>query len=58
MCNDQYLSSFVGHRLKCILKKPCMGIICLYDKIQFFGDITKYSSGGSTHESMWTVTVS
>ena len=39
ICNDQYLSSFIGHCLKC--KKPCMGIICLYDEIQFIWDHKK-----------------
>ena len=41
ICNDQFLSSFIGHCLKCIMKKLCMGIMCLYDEIQFVLDHKK-----------------
>ena len=40
---------------KMYTEKAMHGDYIFYDEIQFIWDHKKYSSGGSTHESMWTV---
>ena len=37
----RYINPTIIIIIKCIMKKPCMGIICLYDEIQFILDHKK-----------------